>query len=212
MSRLAEIDGDFAHGLNRVGVKEDSPFMGDAGQFLHGKDDAGFIVGPHDADNGRVVGQVFEQVVDVEAPLAVDGDKGHPVPLFGEVLAQIDHGRVLDPGGDDVPLVRVGLNRRANGRAVAFGAAAGKNDFTGVGAQQIGNPLPGLLDLAAHLAAKGVHAGGVAVIVAEIGKHLFEHFGGHPGGGVVVDIDHAHDYTSSTISSSETSSRSFDST
>ncbi len=79
---LSHVDGNLAHGLNRVGVKENPPFVGNACQFLDRKNNTGFVVGPHDADNGRVVGQVFDEVVHVQPPLAVHGYKGHPVAFL----------------------------------------------------------------------------------------------------------------------------------
>ena len=68
-------------------------------------------------------------------------------------------------------------------------------------------------DVGGHLAAEGVHAGGVAVVVGEIGQHGLEHLRGHLGGGVVVEVnDVRHHGTSSTTSSGLTSSRSLFST
>ena len=139
-------------------------------------------------------------LLQVEAAVAVHGQFGHPVALLGQAGHQSLDRRVLDPGGDDVALVGIGGEGREDGGVVALGAAAGEDDLIRVGAEQGRHLLAGLWTLPAHLAAEGVHAGGVAVELGEIGQHGLHHLGGHPGGGVVVQIDRRSS-TSSTSSS-----------
>ena len=54
------------------------------------------------------------------------------------------------------------------------------------------------LELHGHLAAEGVHAGGIAVVLPEVGEHGLHDFRRNPARGVVVEIDGLHHDSSST--------------
>ena len=108
--------------------------------------------------------------------------------------------------------IRVGFNGCADGGTIALGAAAGKNDLVRAGSDQISHVLPGFFDFFGHTASKGVHAGRIAVILAEIRQHGLQNFRRHHGRRIVISIDDPHQSTSSTTSSGVTSSRNLAST
>ena len=206
------VDGDFPHGLHRIGVKNNSARADFLGQLRNGVDDAGLVVGPHDTDHSRIVAQALQERILIQAPLTVHRDESHPVAIIAVLFEQVFDGRVFHPSGDDVALVRLGLQGGVDGRGIAFRTAAGKQDLIGAGADQGRHLIPGPTDIDDQPAAEAVHAGGVAVAFGEIGQHGLHHLGGHFGGGIVIHIDRFHRRTSSTTSSGVTSSRSLAST
>jgi hypothetical protein len=101
-------------------------------------------------------------------------------------------GGVFDRGGDDVAACIVDPHHAANGDVARLGAAAGKDDLVGRGADQC-----------RHLGARGFHrvVGAatqpvrrrqIAELAAQIRQHGVEHRGIDRRGGVVVEIDRAH--------------------
>ena len=209
---VGHVDGQFAHGLHRVGVENRATLAHLGRDLFHRKDHAGFIVGPHEADDGRVVAQVFVKIIQVQAPFLVDRYEGHAVAVARQVFGQVFDGRMLDLGGNDMALFGIGAQRGPDGRAVALGAAGSVDDLFGMGTDQFGQLGARLAHLLAHVAAEGVHARRVAVELGEVGQHLFHHLGGDLGGGVVIQVDGFHAVTSSTTRSLATSSLSLDST
>ena len=53
--RAGQVNGNLAHCLNRVGVKDDPVCAGHFGQLLDREDDPGLVIGPHDRDYGRIL-------------------------------------------------------------------------------------------------------------------------------------------------------------
>ena len=99
---------------------------------------------------------------------------------------------MLDPGGDQVALARVGRRRAEDRQVVGLGAAGGEDDPGGGGVEQGGPLSAGLVDRGPRLFALVVGAGGIAVILAEEGQHRLPYLGGHRGGGIVVEVDPVH--------------------
>ena len=89
-------------------------------KLLDGKDHASLVVGVHDGHQERVGPQGADELAQVEVAAFIDVKIRHVIAAALEVLADFQHGRMLDSGGDDVPAVRVGLGRAENGRVVAF--------------------------------------------------------------------------------------------
>jgi len=84
--RVADINGDLAGHLDGIGVKNDPAFFNHPGDFFNGKNHAGLIVGPHEADEGGVLVQAVVQIVQIQPPLAIHRHEGNPIPLFGQGL------------------------------------------------------------------------------------------------------------------------------
>ena len=56
---ITDIDRKLAGGLHGIGVKQNAPVLDLPGNFFHRKYDAGFIIGPHQADDGSIVVEAF---------------------------------------------------------------------------------------------------------------------------------------------------------
>ena len=181
------LDGEFAGDLNGVGVGKDALAATDGGDFLDGEHDAGLVVGVHDRDDGGVGSDGLFEDVEVEGAIGLDGEIGDFEALFFEVFAEVDVGGVLDLGGDDVAFAG-GDEGGLEGGVVGLGAAAGEEDFAGIGTDEGGDLFPGLFDVTVDLGAEGVGAGGVTPVFAQEGDHGVDHFWGDPGGGVVIEI------------------------
>ena len=109
------------------------------------------------------------------------------------VLTDIENGRMLHPRGDDAALFGLRLQGAPDGGIVAFGTAGREQDFLGLRAEQRGHLFPRILHGAADLPAEGVHAGGIAVQIRQIGQHGIAHFGRNSRRGVIVEINGFHD-------------------
>ena len=99
---------------------------------------------------------------------------------------------MFDRAGDDVTACIIDPHRAANGHIACFGAAAGKDDLVGRGADQG-------CDLGARgfhgvvgAAAKTVRRRRIAELAAQIWQHGVKRRWIDRRGGVVVEIDRAH--------------------
>ena len=155
-----------------------------------GEDGAGFVVGEHHGHERRVRTDGAVEFLKVETALVVHTEPGHFVALVLKVVTVGQHRGMFHLGGDDVPLFRLGFRGGIPGGVVGLGTAGSEDDLFRIRIENAGHLLAGLLDVVAHLAAEGVHAGSVAVKRAEGGHHGFHHFGSNPRGGVVVKINH----------------------
>src|SRR5690606_16629951 len=75
-----------------------------------------------------------------------------------------------------------------NGYIICLGPSRGEVDLPGIGAQSLGRPLPGLIELLSDLAAKPVNAGRVAKLILKIRNHRFKYFRPHRCGGGMIEI------------------------
>ena len=158
---LFEIDRHLAHRLYRIGVKEDTPLPGHPRHLGNGKDDAGFVIGPHDADDGGIVGEGLSVLRQIEGTVGLDRETGDPGVVAGQpvqVLAEILDRRMLDAGCDDMPFFRIGLQGRQDGGRIAFRAATGKGNLARFGPEKGGNLAACPLNRRTDLTAKGMHA------------------------------------------------------
>ena len=94
----AEIDPHLADRLRGVAMEDDRGigFLGQPGELLDGKDDARLVVGVHDAHQQRLGTQGADELADVEIAVAVDVQPGDAAAVALEILADLQHGRVLD--------------------------------------------------------------------------------------------------------------------
>ena len=84
--QLGQIDVDLAHGLDRVGVEQHALGLAQGGDLRDGENDAGFVVGVHDRDDGRVLADGAGQLVKVQVALVVNAEIGDFVALFFQVF------------------------------------------------------------------------------------------------------------------------------
>ena len=103
----------------------------------------------------------------------------------------IQHSLVLRYTGDEVvAFAGIGFEHALEGQVIAFRSACGKNNFSGVGADQFRHLLAGDFDAFIGRPAESVLAArGIAELLPEIGQHGFQHPGVDRRGSVVVKID-----------------------
>ncbi len=98
---------------------------------------------------------------------------------------------MLDRRGDQVAtLLAVGIGRAEDGPVVGFGAAAGEVDLLGLGADGLGDGLPGLLNGLGGRQPQAVDGGRIAVLLGVPGQHGRHHGRVGRSGGRMVQIDH----------------------
>ena len=98
---------------------------------------------------------------------------------------------MLDLGADDVPPpgVRAVVGQSEDGQVVAFRCTAGENDFFGLGIDDCGDLMAGLVDTVLGGLAVGMGpAAGVAELLGEVGEYLGLDARVDRGGGVAVQV------------------------
>ena len=102
-AQLGRIDGDLACGLGRVGVHQDAPLAGQAGDLADRLDRPHLVVGMHDAHQDGSFRDGFFESLQVDDPVRIDGHIGDVVPVSGgQVLADLRDGGMFEGRGDDV--------------------------------------------------------------------------------------------------------------
>ncbi len=124
----ADVDLDFAGALNGIDMEESAGRGGDFADLFDGLEDAGFVVGEHDADEAGFGADGAENVVRVDEAAGLGRDEGGFDAETGHAVGCLEDGRVLDGGGDEVV---AGVEEAEDGGVVALGAA-GVEDHLGV--------------------------------------------------------------------------------
>ena len=89
-----------------------------------------------------------------------------------------------------VAAAALALGDAADGEVVAFGGAAGEDDFLRGPRRSLRRSLPRGVDGFARLLAEGVaDAAGVAVVLGEVRQHRGEDAGVDARGGVIVEVE-----------------------
>ncbi len=191
---VLQVDGNLAHRLHGIGVEQHTFGMCHFGHFLHGKNRPRFIVGPHDGDHGHPIAQQRRVFVQVQTALVVDAQAMDGIAFLLQLLAQGKHRRVFHHGGDDLAALGLGLEGGQDGGVVRLGAAGGEDDLRVVGrAEQRLHLATRVLHRLAHLRAEAVDGRRIAEVFREKRQHGLDHGGIDPCGGVVVQVDVAHD-------------------
>ena len=71
--------GIFPGGLDGIGMKRNSLRLHDLADLFDRKDHPGFIIGIHDRDEGRLIGDRLLQLIQIEPSLPIDRKFGDPV-------------------------------------------------------------------------------------------------------------------------------------
>ena len=118
------IDGNLTHPLGGITVEQNLFFFSDCADLSNWVDRADLVVGVHDRDEDRLVGDSVAHGVGIDHPVAVHrqvGNRGFASPL--QDFAGVQHRVVLGHAGDDViALVLIELHHTLNGQIVALAA------------------------------------------------------------------------------------------
>ena len=140
--------------------------------------------------------------VEVDQPVAVDGDEVDVPAATRERLRRLDDGRVLDRADDEVAGLEA-LQVAGEGQVVGLGAAGGEDDLALGGAEGRGDGGARRFDGAPPLAAQRVQLGRVAVALAEVRQHRLEDARVDRRGRGVVEVDGLHRRAPSATRSSQ---------
>ena len=90
-AELAKVDGDFADGLDGVGVDQVFRLAAESCEFGDRLNDAGFVVGEHDADNGWLSSslRVDRETVASTDAVVMDGQKSERASRGGEARRRL---------------------------------------------------------------------------------------------------------------------------
>jgi methylthioribose-1-phosphate isomerase len=134
---------------------------------------------------------VAAQVVEVNAAILGDGQKGDFVAILFETLTSVEHGFVLDHLRDDVvALLAVHFRGALDRQIVRLGGAAGEDDFLRRRVDQPGDLGARVLHrFLGRPAERVVAAGSVAELIVKVRQHCLDHARVHRCGGVVIHVD-----------------------
>jgi hypothetical protein len=170
----ADVEREFAGGLDGVGVEESSSGVGDSGEGVNGLYYSGLVVGVHDADETGVGLDSGEERGGLDEALRRDGKEGNFDSARSKGFGGVEDRVVLDCGGDEV--VAWGEDAE-DGKVVALGAAGGEDNFRWAAVKEAGDGLASVVDCSAGMLALLVDRAGVAVVLQVIGTHRLEDFG-----------------------------------
>src|SRR6056297_512894 len=153
------IDGNLPHGLYAVYVKGNTPLLQKCPYLFDGEENPCLVVGVHHRNNGSIIVNRFEQIVEIKITPGVNGHIGYPVSLALKLQAEIQYSRMLNPGGYHVPLVLMVTESSHYCQVIALGCTAGKDNLViVVGAKHAAHTVPGPLHVITHIPAKIMHA------------------------------------------------------
>ncbi len=185
------VHGPVARCLHRVAVEGDLLLPAERADLRDGLHGADLVVGKHDGDQRRILPDGGLQVLQTDHPVLVHVQQRHLKALFFQLVQGVQHGVVLEFGGDQVlfALPRAQAGGGDDGLVVGLRAAGGEIDLFGLGVEAFGDGLPGSLQGLGGVLAEGVEAGGVAVLLRQEGQHGVQRGLGHAGGSGVVGVD-----------------------
>ena len=188
-----DVQAECSSGLHGVGVEWNLVSTGDLADLGNGLDGAHFVVGVHDADEGRVRADGLLDVGRIDQAMMIHRHVGHlKAKVLLQLLQRVADGVVLDRRGDDVVLFGTVTSLKghaAQRQIVALGAATGKDHLSGAAVQDAGHGLARLVHGVVGLAPQGVDAGSVAILLGPVGQHGLHHPWIDGGCGSVVQVN-----------------------
>ena len=196
----ADLNGNLARGLYRVGVEVDVGFRSDSPDLLNGLQHAGFVVCHHDGNQPGTGAQGFADVFRVNQAAPVHRNVGYFAAFALQMLAGVQDRVMLDGRADHV-VARPG--QPEEGQIVGFGAAAGKDNLRRASPQQRGYRFAGALHRRPGVLAVVVDRRGIAELFREVRQHRLQDGREHRAAGVIVEVNSAHKLSGSIVSASQ---------
>ena len=152
-AQLVHVNRHRADSLHRIRVEEDIVRPGDLRNFRNRLNGADFVVGKHDRNENRLIGNRLFNVGRVHAAVFVDRQVRHLKAVLLEPAARMQHGVMLDNRGNDmVAFFLMRESRALDGPVIALGTAAGEINFILICADRRGNLLAGVIERLVRLA------------------------------------------------------------
>jgi hypothetical protein len=150
-----------------------------------------FVVGEHDGDQNRLVGNGRLQLFNVDQTVCFHWQVGDLAAGLFQALAGVQNRFVFSDLRDDVvAALAIHLGDALDGEIVRLGRAGGEDDLLGGRTDELGHLLACRFHALLGLPAEAVVAAGrVAELAGEEGDHCLEHARVHCRGGVVVHVD-----------------------
>ncbi len=191
--QLAQVDRQFTHALGCINVIDNATstaHFADSRDILHHAD---FVIYVHDGHEDGVVTHRCFKFFQVDNAVTLRCQVGDFKTFALQLTAGIQYRFVFGFAGDDVLaffLIKVGCT--FDRQVVRFGCTRGKDDFTRISADQIGNLITGDIYRFFSLPAETVRTGG-RVTKGSVHRHKLHHFLGntrvHRRGCGVVEIN-----------------------
>ena len=182
-----------SHGLDSIGVEEHVALSADGADLADGLYRSDLVVGVHDRDENRLLGDRLTNIIGIDEAGGVYGEIGQLEAVVFEELRGVQDSVMLDGGGDYV--IALLLIRQADsdeGLVVGLSAAAGEDDLFRQRANQCGDLLTRALHALARRLARGMEARRVAPVLVVVGQHRLHDLGPGRGGSGVIEVDGLH--------------------
>ena len=191
-AQSVHVHRNLAERLHAIDVQRHAGRARDAGDFGDGLKGAQLVVGVHDGDQHGLRPQGAPHVVGTTMPPEPTRRRVTATPSRsscrqGASTAGCSMALVITCGGTGR-----GAHHAEHRQVVGFGAAAGEDDFVGVGVDQGGQLPPRRLQPLLGALAEMVDAGSVTIHLTETRHHRLQNFRSDGGGGVVVEIEVLH--------------------
>ena len=172
-------------------MEQNALFLADRADLLDGLDGADLVVGEHDGHEAGVVADGVGDLLRGDEPVRVHVEQRHLKALLFQALEGVQHGVVLERGGNDVlfALARADVGRGGDGLVVRLAAAGGKVDLARLGSKAGGHIGPGRLEHFLGLLADGIEARRVAEGMIQMVGHRVDGRLVHSGGRCVIRIN-----------------------
>jgi len=184
-----EVERQFARGLNGVSMEERSSRVCDTGEFCDGLNDAGLVIGEHDAHELRVGTNSGFESGGLDETLGRAGEEGNFDVSCRERFGGVKNGVMLDGCGDEMRAFGHGAEEC---EVIAFGATGGEDDLGSAATEEAGDRFARMVYGGAGILALLMDRTGIAEVLDPEGAHGLEYFGQKRGGGVRVHVDMAH--------------------
>ena len=101
-AEVVDIHADLADRLGRIGMHERAVRLDDPRDLADGLHRADFIVGVHDADDGRAARQRLADGVRIDQAIAIHGQNGDGAAESAQKIAGLQRGGMLNGARDQV--------------------------------------------------------------------------------------------------------------
>ncbi len=180
--QLAEIEP--ARRLHSIGVQQRARRRPahDRGSSLEVVDRADFVVHRHHRDDRHVAIDRGVELIEVSSAVTVDPDDSSVV-----TLDDVEHAVVLRGGAQRH--ASVPPHRSGDRRVVALGAPAHEHDLTRQASDDLGDPVPSVVDGPPGLAGEAMGSARVGVAVGEVRQHRVDGDLAHGRRRRMVEVD-----------------------